>query len=636
MTAAEGGFFGAGGSLSSLLSRFEHRAGQEKMAAEISKLFDDGGLLMAEAGTGTGKTLAYLVPAIESGRRVIISTGTKNLQDQIFLKDLPFLADQAGLRFKASLMKGRANYLCRYRFAEFQEAPLLQIRNEERWIDTIRDWSRETTTGDRAEMPDLPDRLRFWNDINARADPCTGRKCPEYEECWLTRMKRKAADSDIVVVNHHLFFADLALRSEYGAVLPDYDAVVFDEAHLLEDVVTLYFGENVSAGMVEDLAREAERLAHKEGGPEKGGGGAAGVRAAAADFFAPLRTLTVNRQGRVRFLAPEQGGPDLDGEWAFLSEAFEEMARSAPSGEEGEMIGGRVDQIIAATNRVLDRTDRNFVYSVEARGKNNLILSAAPIEVASILEERLYERLDVAVLTSATLTVDRSFEFFGRRLGLAGCDTLAVETSFDHERQAMLYLPKSMPEPREPGFAGRAMEEIEQLLAITQGRAFLLFTSWAMLEKVRNLLELDARWNLFVQGEGSKIALVESFRETENAVLLGTTSFWQGVDVPGDALSLVVIDKLPFAVPADPLISARIDRIKEEGGNPFREYQTPMAVLELKQGLGRLIRSRSDRGLLAVLDPRITTKFYGKRFLQSLPPYTVVRNLSRCEEFMQG
>jgi ATP-dependent DNA helicase DinG len=211
-----------------------------------------------------------------------------------------------------------------------------------------------------------------------------------------------------------------------------------------------------------------------------------------------------------------------------------------------------------------------------------------------------------------------------------------VETSFDHERQAMLYLPKSMPEPREPGFVSRAMEEIEQLLAITQGRAFLLFTSWAMLEKVRNLLELDARWNLFVQGEGSKIALVESFRETENAVLLGTTSFWQGVDVPGDALSLVVIDKLPFAVPGDPLISARIDRIKEEGGNPFREYQTPMAVLELKQGLGRLIRSRSDRGLLAVLDPRITTKFYGKRFLQSLPPYTVVRDLSSCEEFMQG
>jgi ATP-dependent DNA helicase DinG len=636
MTVADGRFFGAGGSLSKILPRFEHRAGQEKMADAISGLFGDGGVLMAEAGTGTGKTLAYLMPAIESGRRVIISTGTKNLQDQIFQKDLPFLAEQAGMRFKASLMKGRANYLCRYRFAEFQEAPLLQIRNEARWIDTIRDWSRETTTGDRAEMPDLPERLMFWNDINARADPCTGRKCPEYEECWLTRMKQKAADSDIVVVNHHLFFADLALRSEFGAVLPDYDTVVFDEAHLLEDVVTLYFGENVSAGMVEDLAREAEKLAHREGGPKKGGGGAAGARTAATDFFAPLRTLTANHPGRVRFLAPEQGGPDLDGEWAFLSEALEEMARSAPPGEEGEMVGNRVEQLISATNRVLDRTDSNFVYGMETRGKNSLILSAAPIEVASILEERLYERLDAAVLTSATLTVNGSFEFFGRRLGLSGCETLAVETSFDPERQAMLYLPKSMPEPREQGFAGRAMEEIEKLLEITEGRAFLLFTSWAMLERVRDLLELDARWNLFVQGEGSKVALVERFRETKNAVLLGTTSFWQGVDVPGDALSLVVIDKLPFAVPGDPLISARIDRIKEEGGNPFREYQTPMAVLELKQGLGRLLRSRSDRGLLAVLDPRITTRFYGKTFLKSLPPYTVVRDLEQCAEFMQG
>ncbi|MBD3867814.1 MAG: ATP-dependent DNA helicase [Acidobacteria bacterium] len=635
MSSAGGSFFAPHGLFSQLRERFEHRAGQEAMSEAVGRTLE-GGVLMVEAGTGTGKTLAYLVPAIESGRRVIISTGTKNLQDQIFGKDLPFLAEEAGMEFDATLMKGRQNYLCRYRFAEFDAQPLLEVRDEARWIDTIRDWSLETETGDRAEIGELPDRLRLWNDINAKAETCTGRKCPEYEECWLTKMKRAAGRSSIVVVNHHLFFADLALRSAFGSVLPDYDTVVFDEAHLLEDVVTLYFGEQVSAGMLEDLARETETLARQQGGPRKGGGGAATLRAAAADFFDPVRDLLRNQVGRLRFQPADRGGPDIEPEWEVLSAALDEVGRSAPGDDAGEMIRDRIAALQEAAGTVLVRTDQDFVYGMEQRGRNNVILSAAPIEVSSILREKLFEPLTAAVLTSATLTVDRSFDFFKSRLGLDGADSLTVESSFDHTSQGLLYLPTRMPEPREAGFTARALEEIEQLLEITTGRAFLLFTSYAMMDRVRDGLELEGRWNLFVQGDGSKVALVEEFRNTEDAVLLGTTSFWQGVDVPGEALSLVVIDKLPFGVPGDPLVSARIDRIKEHGGNPFREYQTPMAVLELKQGLGRLIRSRSDRGLLAVLDPRLTTRSYGKTFLRSLPPWPVVREIERCREFFHG
>jgi len=635
MNRAGGSFFAPYGLFSQLREGFEHRAGQEVMSEAVGRTLD-GGLLMVEAGTGTGKTLAYLVPAIESGRRVIISTGTKNLQDQIFGKDLPFLAEEAGMVFDATLMKGRQNYLCRYRFAEFEAQPLIEVRDEARWIDTIREWSRDTETGDRAEIGELPDRLRLWSDINAKAETCTGRKCTEYEECWLTKMKRAAARSSIVVVNHHLFFADLALRSAFGAVLPEYDTVVFDEAHLLEDVVTLYFGEQVSAGMVEDLARESEGLARQQGGPRKGGGGAATLRAAAAEFFDPVRDLLRDQIGRVRFQPAGRGGPELEEEWTVLSSALEEVGRSAPEDDAGEMIRDRIATLQESAGKVLDRSDQDFVYGMEQRGRSNVILTAAPIEVSTILQEQLFDRLKAAVLTSATLTVDRSFDFFKNRLGLADAESLTVESSFDHSSQGMLYLPTRMPEPKEAGFTARALEEIEQLLEITSGRAFLLFTSYAMMDRVREGLELEGRWDLFVQGDGSKVALVEQFRNTDNAVLLGTTSFWQGVDVPGEALSLVVIDKLPFGVPGDPLVSARIDRIREQGGNPFREYQTPMAVLELKQGLGRLIRSRSDRGLLAVLDPRLTTKFYGKTFLRSLPPWPVVREIERCREFFHG
>ncbi len=632
-----GPFFAPEGPLQQAHPSYEHRPGQEAMARAVERTLRDGGVLMVEAGTGTGKTLAYLVPAAHCGRRVIVSTGTRNLQDQIMGLDLPFLRERVGMRIQAALMKGRDNYLCRYRFSEFEREPLLEAAEEATFIPRIREWSRITAAGDRAEIADLPDQLRMWRDVNARADTCTGSRCPEFEACWLTVMRRRAEESQIVVVNHHLFFADLAIRTAFGAVLPDYDTVIFDEAHLLEEIATLYFGVVVSAAQIEDLCRDAERAAARAGGASKGGGGAAFLREAAREFFQPIREHLRDAAGRVRFDPPERGGPEVESQRGVLVDALQEVRRQAVRGslpsETAEAIGSRAEEVQAALVRVLERHDPRYVFGMEARGRGGVLITASPIDVSGLLREGLFARLHACVLTSATLAVEGRFDFFQRRLGLVDSEALVVESSFDHKVQAVLYLPRGMPEPREAGFLAKAVDEIRALLPITRGRAFLLFTSYAHLQRVHEALAADARWNLFVQGEGPRAALVESFKVTANAVLLGTTSFWHGVDVPGEALSLVVVDKLPFDVPSDPLVSARIEEIRREGGDPFREYQTPLAVLELKQGLGRLLRSRGDRGILAVLDPRLTTRSYGRRFLGSLPPYPVVRGIEECREF---
>jgi ATP-dependent DNA helicase DinG len=637
---ASSAFFAPDGILARVHPAYEHRPGQQQMAREVGATLENGGTLMVEAGTGTGKTLAYLVPALLSRRRIVISTGTRNLQDQLYNQDLPLLRERAGMEFSACVMKGRENYLCRYRLAEFEREPLLEDLSELSWLPRIAEWSRTTGTGDRAEIAEMPDGLKLWRDVNARADTCTGSRCPEFEQCWLTRLKRRAQQARLVLVNHHLFFADMAVRTAFGAVLPDYDTVIFDEAHLLEEVATLYFGIRVSAGQFEELARAAEREAVRSGGPTQGGGGAARLRQAAAEFFLELRDSLGDEQGRVRFEPAERGGPDLEEEWVALAEALEEVSRGATGGgepgEATESLARRADELRDSLERVLARDDRGFVYGAERRGRANFVLSASPIDVSEILRGGLFDELHAGVLTSATLAVGGSFGFFQGRLGLSEARCLVVDSSFDHREQALLYLPRAMPEPRNPAFVRRAVDEITALLEISGGQAFLLFTSYAMMHRVHEALEGLGRWTLFLQGEGSKAALVESFKRATGAALLGTTSFWHGVDVPGEALSLVVVDKLPFDVPSDPLIAARIERIQEAEGNPFFEYQVPLAVLELKQGLGRLLRSRSDRGMLCVLDPRLVTRRYGRVFLSSLPPYRVVRDRESCARFFRG
>ena len=633
-------FFAPGGRLEEAHPAYRFRAGQSAMAAQVHRTLEDGGRLMIEAATGTGKTLAYLVPALAAGRRVIVSTGTKNLQDQIWHQEIPFLSAQAGFQVSACVMKGRDNYLCRYRLAEFEREPLFSDLAESKWIDVISEWGRETETGDRAEIDELPDQLRLWRDLNARSETCTGSRCSEFEACWLTQLKRRAEDAQLIVVNHHLFFADLSLRSAFGAVLPDYDTVIFDEAHLLEEVATMYFGATAGSGAVEEIARDAEKLAGRNGGPSKGGGGAAGLRLAAQDFFDPIRAQLGASPGRVTFAPPERGGLDLEVEWAGLCETLDEVVRETERiqrrSDASEALPRRVDQLRESLEQILERDDPAFVYGAELRGRRSVALSAQPVDVADPLRHELFDRLHACVLTSATLAVDDKFEFFIRRLGLDDAETGVVESSFRWGEQAVLYLPEDIPEPRDPSFTDRIAEEIDRLAEVTGGRGFALFTSYANMERTAAQLEAQGRWSLIVQGEGSKAALVERFKQTPEALLLGTTSFWHGVDVPGEALSLVVVDKLPFDVPNDPLVAARIERIRDAGGNPFMEYQVPLAVLELKQGLGRLLRRETDRGILAVMDPRLTSRRYGKIFLRSLPPFPVVRSVEATREFFEG
>jgi len=623
-------FFSLDGELARAIEGYEERQGQRQMAETVAQTLERGGVRLIEAATGTGKTLAYLLPLILSGRRVIISTGTLNLQDQIDQKDLPFVRDKLGLNVDWRVMKGRDNYLCRYRLAEFARQPLLRDASEARHVDTVVAWAGETESGDRAELKGLPERLQFWRDINARADTCTGSRCPEYENCWLTRVKREAQQTNIVIVNHHLFFADLAVRSEFGSVLPEYDTVVFDEAHLLEEVATLYFGIQVSTNQIEELARDAEKLSAAGGGPKVNGAGAGPLREAAREFFMPLQGRLRDAIGRIRFDPPGHGGADLEAEWAVLSHALDEVSRQSAALETGaetvESLPRRCETIRVALQNIVPRDDPGTVYGIEMRGRASVVLTASPIDVADTLRERLFERVDAAVLTSATLAIGGKFDFYRQRLGVDDAEGTIVPSSFDYETQAALYLPPHMPEPREPQYFDRALDEIIALLELSGGRAFLLFTSHAQMNRVHERLSEYERWPLLLQGQGSKAGLIETFRTTDRAVLLGTTSFWQGVDVAGPALSLVVIDKLPFDVPSDPLVAARIERLRDQGQNPFMEYQLPMAVLDLKQGLGRLLRGREDRGVLAVLDGRLVSRRYGKVFLESLPPYSRFRD----------
>lgn len=627
-------FFGKSGLLSQWHSNYEYRAGQLQMAEAVEQALAEKKHLIVEAGTGTGKTLAYLVPAILSGKRVVISTGTKNLQEQLYFKDVPFLEKNLGSPLRVCYMKGRANYACRQKIYDAEKEPVLQGLEEVADFQVIRQWEHTTQTGDRAEIKSLPEHSSAWAKIDARSDLCSGQKCPQFERCFITQMHQKAQESDIVIVNHHLFFADLAVKGdERGAIIPDYGAVIFDEAHEVEDVAGQYFGVSISSMQIEELVRDTMALAHRK---EFGSQELDRILMVLGDRSAHFFALFNAADGRTGFQAHEAFLEKNEDAYRDVLHAVElvslqlELLRAAP--DEAIPLVARARDLIRRLEFWMESGDKSYVYWIERRGRRTF-LQATPIDVSQMLDRRLFDAIDTVVLTSATLAVAGGFEYTQQRLGLRNARTLIVPSHFDYSKQALLYVPQSLPDPRNPAFVQAAAREIIELLLHSRGRAFVLFTSYQQMRQVYDRVSLEVPYQTLLQGTGPRSALLEEFRATPNAVLFATSSFWQGVDVPGEQLSCVIIDKLPFAVPSDPVVQARIAAIRGDGGEPFSEYQVPQAAIALKQGFGRLIRSRSDRGVLALLDNRITKTRYGQIFFDSLPPYRFTTKREDVEKF---
>ena len=609
------------------------------MAEAAESAIADKKHLIVEAGTGTGKTLAYLVPAILSGKRVVISTGTKNLQEQLFFKDIPFLEQHLG-PLRACYMKGRGNYACRQKIYDAEKEPVLSGLEEIADFRIIQEWEKTTETGDRAEIKTLPEGSTAWAKIDARSDLCSGQKCQQFERCFITKMHQKAQESDIIIVNHHLFFADLAVKGgpvggEGGGIIPDYGAVIFDEAHDMEDVAGQYFGTTVSSYQFEELARDVAGLAHRKSfGSKELDRILMVLGERSAHFF----TLFGASEGRSGFRAHEAFLMQHEEAYRDILAALEivalqlELLRAAP--EEAIPLVNRAREIARRLQFWMESNDKAYVYWIEKRGRGTF-LQATPIDVSSLLDEKLFDAIDTAVLTSATLAVAGEFEFVQQRLGLRSARTLIVESHFDYTQQALLYVPQELPDPRNQAFTAAAAREIIEILMHSRGRAFVLFTSYQQMRMIYDRVSLEVPFQTLMQGTGPRSALLDEFRSTPHAVLFGTSSFWQGVDVPGAQLSCVIIDKLPFAVPSDPVVEARIAAIRNDGGDAFSGYQVPQAAIALKQGFGRLIRSRSDRGVLALLDNRITKTRYGQIFFDSLPHYAFTTQRKDVERFFE-
>lgn len=634
------------GALARALPMFEPRDGQRAMARAVAAVLQEGGILLAEAGTGTGKTLAYLVPAILSRQRVLVSTGTKNLQEQIYFKDLPALREALGVPFTATYMKGRANYLCLHRHDQRRAEGDLGAEG-------LASWVQRTETGDRAELDDLPEESAFWASISATAETCLGSECPRHQECFVTRMRQRAAESDVVIVNHHLLCADASVRqSSYGEVIPDCHYTVLDEAHQLEDVATQYFGISVSSFRLDEIVRDARRLLDRGVNDQDGRlhRDVDRVDDRARAFFGAVAMARRSRgplgDERLRISAEWFGDiadagvalmTSLDGleaAMALLGGKGAGPGANRDADEDAAALATRAGEIRNELRFLMSAADEGYVYFVETRGRG-VFLRAAPIDVSRIVRELLLERARGTVLTSATLAVEGSFEYVRTRLGISRARELRVPSEFDYHRQAILYLPRRMPSPKAPDYAEAVAAEVVGILRRTRGRAFVLFTSHGAMRTVHALAAPLIPYPLLLQGTAPRGALLDQFRRLPHAVLFATSSFWQGVDVVGEQLSCVIIDKLPFASPGDPITAARLESIEAAGGDAFQDYQVPLAVLTLLQGLGRLLRHRTDRGVLAVLDPRLKTMAYGRRFLDSLPPAPVTHDPAAIERFFE-
>jgi ATP-dependent DNA helicase DinG len=628
---------GRNGRLASVLPGYEHREVQLEMARAVERTLADKGVLLVEAGTGTGKTLAYLVPALLSGLKVVVSTGTRTLQDQLMEHDLPLLERGLGEPVSAACMKGLGNYLCLRRYEEFRQSSGSLLGARPRELELLEDWRGRTETGDRAELRTLPESAGIWSEVHSGSDTRIGPRCTFYADCFVTKMREAAKKAQLVVVNHHLFFADLALRGPHGAaVLPDYDAVIFDEAHLLEDIATDFFGISVSTQRIEVLLRDA---AHTLAAERLSGDAARILQYAAntaSQFFATLPRLAEGESGRLP-LPPELFSQRVREPMFALDNAFDELAgfckRHSADSEPVAQLARRADQLRDDVALIAEGGGAERIAWTMVRGRRASI-GSSPIDIGNLLKEKLFYRAPSVVLTSATLSTGGNFDFIKSRLSLDfGAREVLLASPFDYPKQAALYLPDDLGDPRDSGHAERAAARILELCALTGGGAFVLCTSLRAMRDfaARCRPELGAR--VLVQGEAPNARLLEQFREANDKVLFATAGFWQGVDVPGQALRLVIIDKLPFDVPSDPLVQARCARLEAAGEKSFMKYLVPAAALTLKQGFGRLIRTRHDRGIVALLDGRVSSKGYGKVFLRSLPDATRCRSMPELEAF---
>ncbi len=644
--------FADNGALSAHLNKFEPREGQKEMAEAVAGVLaagstgsdeeQGGAILVVEAETGIGKTLAYLIPAILTGKRIVISTATLNLQDQILKKEIPLVEQITGKRISVLCVKGRSNYLCLYRWYQYVSNPQLSLMDDPR-LSKIEDWLKSTETGDRGELDWLSERSQLWPKISAHSNQCLGGDCPEAANCFITSLRKQAGSARILIVNHHLLFSDLALRKGgYGEVLPRYEAVIFDEAHHIENVATTFFGRSFSQYRINDFISDMERQAELDLPPAE----VAVVRQAAqglrqrVDSFMVLFPVKRGRyylQELIDDLTLDIWKSEIELLSSGLNRVSGKLLGYGSYGESWKVLERRGNELNKDLREIaLDSGDdeQPYVYWYEKR-ERSVVLSATPIEVATELNNTLYSAVSACVLTSATLSSGGDFSYLKERLGLDDrTEFLRFDSPFDYRNRSILYIPEnSFPEPSAAEYGDEVCSRVLEILKISEGRALVLFTSFKGMERMAEYLDELLDYPVLVQGTASRDSLLRNFREEKHSVLLAVASFWEGVDVVGESLSCVIIDKLPFEVPSDPVIQARIQHITENGGKPFFEFQVPRAILSLKQGVGRLMRSTSDSGVLAIMDVRLFKKGYGRSFLKSLPPAPVVRTTEEISAF---
>ena len=650
--------FAAGGPLARTLARFEPRPGQLRLAMSWAEALARGEILVAEAGTGSGKTLAYLIPSVLSGRKTFVATGTKTLQQQIVENDVPLVREALRFSFSCVVAKGRGNYLCRRRWRRFAAEPLFEFPREAGYFEKMRRFAETTRTGDLSECPGIPDDFHAWSEVNARSETCDAASCPEIDRCFLVEIRRRAQGADLVVGNHHLYFADLAIRSKRegssdppgrggwdrgGEVLPPADAVIFDEAHGIEETASSFFGVSVSLARALELVRDVKRAAEKEEGQWRF------VLPATEEFRRAAEALFRSAgSGEGRFLLPRPGTDrTFDRLSAELLRTGEELSRavsSAPAfrqpggdaGGEAEALLRRVDSF-GGDFASLHGSDQATAVAWGERRGNGVTLQRTPVEIAPILVDGVWSAGFPVLLTSATLSVSGNLSYFRERVGLAEVDAkeLIVDNEFDFAGKALVYVPDGLPDPGDEAFPASAARETAEILGLSGGGGLVLCTSYRTLGAMVQVLREILSHPLLVQGEAPRMQLLRAFREDADAVLIGTGTFWEGIDVPGESLRCVVIDKLPFAPPNDPVVMARIHAIRERGGDPFAEYQVPEAVLALRQGIGRLLRRSDDFGVIAILDRRVVTRGYGAIFRENLPAMSWTRDRSEVREFFR-